>query len=285
MQHKHLGETLSFRCALGIPLALGAILGALIALTEGFTSICFNSSCVQNFFTIYKFPIAIAGFALPLIAMVAALQRSREAALQLDEAQLNNRFGNYLKHREGFESLINNFCDKSNIGIPRTLDCESFKIYRAVFPESGFNNPLWVGKFDNVVMRQYDEQVDRLLAEVEKKGNDFDIMALMDAMKDLRASMHVSYSKYKMAHYTIDGVSRSLSVPSLIDTRFCLIVCLIDVLEVYGLLKSYANDGASIEYPEMLSKTDIVKKVKRSISSVDFKIPPSYQNTDIPAES
>lgn len=285
MQHKHLGETLSFRCALGIPLALGAMLGALITHSEGLMSVCFNYLCVQNFFTIYKFPIAIAGFALPLIAMVAALQRSREAALQLDEAQLNNRFGNYLKHREGFESLINNFCDKSNIGVPRTLDCDSFKIYRAVFPESGFNNPLWLGKFDDVVMRQYDEQADRLLAEVEKKGNDFDIMALMDAMKDLRTSMHISYGKYRMASYTIDGESRSFSVPSLIDKRFCLVVCLVDVLEVYGLLKSYANHGASIEYPEVLSKTDIVRQIKLSVSSIDFKIPPSYQNTDVPAES
>lgn len=284
MQLKHLGETVTFKCALWIPLVTGALLGALITYSEGLMSLCFQSACVQTFFVIYKFPIAIASSALPLVAMVAALQRSKEAAMQLKEAQLNNRFGNYLKHREGFDSLIGDFCDKGNAAIPRTLHCESGRIYRKLFPESGFNNPLWLGRFDEQVMRDYDEKADNLFAEVTKEAGEFDIVQFMVALGELKKAMMVSYDEYKMACYiTNDGEHHKFSVPASIDYRFCLIMALSDTLEIYQILKFYANHGANSDYAERLAQSDVTANVRSKISKVEFRVPPSWQNSDIPA--
>lgn len=286
MQYKHLGDTLSFRCALWIPLVTGALLWALITYSEGVMSLCFKASCVQTFFMIYKFPIAIAGSSLPLIAMVAALQRSKEAAMQLKEVQLNNRFGNYLKHRESFDSLLNEFCDRSNIAIPRTVHCESHSLYRKLFPESGFNNPLWLGRFDKGVIEDYDKKADHLLAVIKKDAGEFDFLEFMEALHGLKKAMAVSYSSYKMAVYTkSDGSRAQFDVPALIDQRFCLVICLSDTLEIYGLIKNYANHGVSLDLSGFLGKTGIAAKVKSSVAKVEFKVPPSWQNTDVPATS
>lgn len=284
MQHKHLGETVSFKCALWIPLAIGTILWLLITYSEGHMSLCFEASCVQTFFTIYKFPIAIAGASLPLVAMVAALQRSEEAAIQLREAQLNNRFGNYLKHREGFDSLINNYCERSNVAVLRTFQCEPHSLYIKLFPESGFNNPLWLGSFDREVIEEYDAMAIRLLAEMDKEDSDFNINEFMDALRDLKLAMTIAYSQYKRVYYTNgSGESKHFTVPALIDERFCLIICLADTFEIYRLLKHYANHGTDSDFGELILQSGITGKIKSSIFSIEFKVPPSWQNTDVPA--
>ena len=286
MKHKHLAETCEFRLSLAVPLVSAAALGALIAFNEGFMSLCFQSVCVQTFFTIYKFPIAIAGLCLPLVALVAAIQRSKEAAVQieyasrqLDEVQLNNRFGNYLKHREGFDKLISDHCAQSNAAIDRGVYFESPTVYNKLFPGSGFNNPSWVGSCDEVVMKGYDEKVSRLLAELARSKDEFDIVECVDALRDLVRSLRVGYGKCKVVRYKKkDGSPQVFNVSSIFDDRFCLIACMIDVLEIYNLVSAYAGRAGNYEPALIMAENEALEKVVGSLSKISFSKPPSYSN-------
>jgi len=146
INHKPLSQTVSFWLALVIPIVCGLVLGVVIGVSSSLGGVCLTSGCVNYFIEIYKVPIAIAGFSVPLVAMVAAIQRSKEAFVQISygqkqysEAVSNNMAGNYLKHREGFYKLIENFCDiESNNRVSCTVRVDVGYLYMRLFPKNSF---------------------------------------------------------------------------------------------------------------------------------------------------
>lgn len=148
IKHKPLSQTVTFWLALATPICLGLVLGVLIGVNSSLGNICFASDCVNYFIEVYKVPLAISGFALPLVAMVAAIQRSKEAFLQIRighqqyyEAVNNNRVGNFLKHREGFYKLVENFCDvESDNRFKSTVRVDVGYLYMKLFPKHSFKS-------------------------------------------------------------------------------------------------------------------------------------------------
>lgn len=108
--------------------------------------------CTKLFYR-FKFPITIAGLSLPFVALVAAIQRSKETSLQISlasmqygEAIKNNRFGNYLKHREGFDKLIEGYNKRAKGETVQKPVIETPSLYADLFSDSGFNNQNWHGQ-------------------------------------------------------------------------------------------------------------------------------------------
>lgn len=144
-QHRHLVRTFSFWLALAFPLGSAFILSALIFNSVEVNGFCFTPDCISNFLELYKLPIAIAGLSLPLVAMIASLHRSREAALQIDlgqqqfgEALKNNIFGNYLKHRDGFFTLLDRYSKEESME-KLAIKIDQSGLYVALFPKNSFS--------------------------------------------------------------------------------------------------------------------------------------------------
>ncbi|WP_205932284.1 hypothetical protein, partial [Pseudomonas viridiflava] len=89
-------------------------------------------------------PLSIASISLPLVAMVAAIQQSNEASLQLKyssaqygESLSNNRIGYFIKHRDGFITMIEKFCSVESSDLAKiSIDADS--LYLRFFPKNGF---------------------------------------------------------------------------------------------------------------------------------------------------
>ncbi|MDH1657057.1 hypothetical protein N5E96_20435 [Pseudomonas mosselii] len=144
LSHKPLIATFSFWCALLLPIASGFALGVGIYLSTSLGGVCFSSGCVNHFVEVFKVPLSIASISLPLVAMVAAIQRSNEASLQIryssaqyGESISNNRIGNFIKHRDGFIAMIEDFCSAESNDVARvSIDADS--LYFRIFPKNGF---------------------------------------------------------------------------------------------------------------------------------------------------
>ncbi|NWD81003.1 hypothetical protein HX891_11525 [Pseudomonas reactans] len=137
--HKKLGESILFKMALSIPIAMGTMLFAATLLSNKNFSVCFTSECVNYFFQLYKIPLSILGLSVPLTAIVAALHRSEEAHQQIQETLKQNTFNNYIKHQEEFYKILEIiekkcFCRFTD---PLTL-------YRRIFPRNNYSNFTFV---------------------------------------------------------------------------------------------------------------------------------------------
>lgn len=148
LKHKPLSQTISFWVALTMPILLGAVLGVVVGVNSSLGSVCVSSACINYFIEVYKVPITISSLSLPLVAMVAAIQRSKEAFVQIKyghkqyaEAVKNNSIGNYLKHREGFYKLVENFCAAESINKSScVISVDVGYLYMRLFPDNGFSS-------------------------------------------------------------------------------------------------------------------------------------------------
>lgn len=146
--HKPLSQTVSFWLALATPIVLGLGLGVVIGMNSSLGGVCLSTICINYFIEVYKVPITISGLSLPLVAMVAAIQRSKEAFVQIrngqkqySEAVSNNRFGNFLKHREGFYKLVENFREiESNNRDSSEVLVDVGYLYIRLFPKNSFRS-------------------------------------------------------------------------------------------------------------------------------------------------
>ncbi len=241
---------------------------------------CFAEECVRTFFTVYKFPIAISGLSLPLVAMVAAIHRSMEAAHQLNEALLNNRFGNYLKHREGFEKLLDGFCERENKGLERGLLVMAQKIYAELFPDSGFNNKSWNGRHDSGYLGKLDEHVEVVMSGAARGSSGFDFSCFLDSVSYLSREMHISYSPYSWVRLAGNDVSSGnrFVVSSLLAEKYAFVIAVSDILEVYMLLKIYAGEYGGRDIARDFIDSDVFKSVIFSSDEYIIKSGPDWKN-------
>ncbi|MBV4486961.1 hypothetical protein HU727_015310 [Pseudomonas sp. SWRI153] len=138
--HKKLSESRIFQAALFTPLAIGSCLLTVIAYFNSNYSICFTSDCINNFFNLYKYPLSIMGLGIPLSAIAAAVHRSEETSLQikasqnqLDETLKQNKFNNYIKHKEEFTEFLEK--------LEGVCDCkftDPLYLYKSIFPKNSY---------------------------------------------------------------------------------------------------------------------------------------------------
>lgn len=146
LKHQPLFRTLWFWLAILVPISVGLGLAVGVWVSSDLGGVCFDSKCVNYFVEAFKVPIAIMGLSLPLVAMVAAVQRSKEAYIQIkhgqkqySEAVSNNRVGNYLKHREGFYKLVDNFCEIEAVSSGESkVYIDAGYLYMRLFPNNNF---------------------------------------------------------------------------------------------------------------------------------------------------
>lgn len=246
VKHQHLIKTKAFWFFLLVPVVGGIILAGVIAFNEPNLSPCFSSSCVQNFFTLYKFPVACAGLALPLVAMVAAIHRSKEAALQISigqqqyhEAVLNNRFGNYLKHREGFDKLLDGFVQRENLSGDRQLFIAIAKLYADLYPESGFNNPNWLGSHDKVFFDELESIKGELHCEVIAGVKNFDFDRFVSALGRMQEKLNISYIPCRYLYTPMNDVM--VRVPAKMKPHYAFGLAAFDALETYMHVAVYTG--------------------------------------------
>lgn len=250
--HKHLAQTKIFRAALGIPIAAGVILAIFIAFSTDLGKLCFEEKCVQRFFDIFKFPIAAAGLSLPLVAMVAAIHRSIEASTQIDvaikqfgEAISNNRFGNYLKHRESFDKLMDGFCARESSTGTKSVQIQSAILYSRVFPDSGSNKVEWTGQHSESYMDSLHRHVDVVLAQSQKSAQDFELRVFLSSLKKLNNTLRVTYADSVLLSLPEEGGGKSVAIDILVPkTKFFDISILnaaSDCLEAFILIRSYVG--------------------------------------------
>ncbi len=58
-------------------------------------------------FELFKAPVAVAGFALPILGLIGLNHRSEQTKKQIEEARVQNDFANYYKHKEEFLKYVN----------------------------------------------------------------------------------------------------------------------------------------------------------------------------------
>lgn len=250
LNHKHLAKTKLFWLVLVIPIFFGTTLGFFIAAAEEPLEWCFNAVCVQTFFEIYKFPIAIAGVSLPLVAMVAAIHRSIEASLQISyaskqfgEVLSNNRFGNYLKHREGFEKLIEGYCSRRH----HRNGCKTFVLthglYGRLFPEASFGNVNWNGQYDVDRMAKLEKHAKVVVEQYSKPLAEFDCYKFLVSVKYLAGVFSINYSPQRKVTILKNGIDQhkdifAAGVPGGYSPIFTIAR---DSLAIFILFRSYVG--------------------------------------------
>ncbi|PYD06195.1 hypothetical protein DND90_23685 [Pseudomonas syringae pv. maculicola] len=138
--YKRLGQSTIFKAAFYLPILVGLFLLIVTAFNNPDSSLCLSSECLNTFFNLYKYPISVMGLSIPLTAIAAAIHRSEETSRQisLTQSQFNetlnqNKFSNYIKHKEDFLELIENMENvcKCKFGDP-------LGIYKKIFPKNNY---------------------------------------------------------------------------------------------------------------------------------------------------
>ncbi|WP_286785112.1 MULTISPECIES: hypothetical protein [Pseudomonas] len=136
-----------FRLALAIPLFSAVVIAAFIKYSDtSIGQLCGSSACWTNFIAFFKVPIAIASLAIPIAGVVVAMHRSDETAIQIknsqrqiDEALANNKFGNYLKHRDSFINLVLAGQERLLIKESR-VKINASALYEKIYPKNSYTN-------------------------------------------------------------------------------------------------------------------------------------------------
>lgn len=148
IKHKNLHESYWFRAAYRIPIIIALIIYVInIISAQSLAPVCFSANCFSNFYNIFKVPILVAGLALPLTGIAAAIHRSYETGLQIKTTLQKNEFEGFVKHREEFTThlqetidKINEFgsCEASGVKINFSLDVK--KVYRIFFKNNNYSS-------------------------------------------------------------------------------------------------------------------------------------------------
>ncbi len=256
-KHKHLARTFLFWVAFLGPLVVGGVLGVFIGNATPVGELCFKSECVQFFFDTFKFPVAIMSLSLPLVAMVAAIHRSMEAATQIDvalkqygEAIANNRFGNYLKHREGFEKLIDGYCSKRhhNNGCKTYVNVSDF--YADMFPDASFGNVDWNGHYNKDRFEDVVEVAEVLMHQLEGPIEDCDAIQFVCSLGALLSSFNINYSLARIVAVNADkGPPLNFVIPALDSDSQSVFHAIRDAIGIFVLLRSYLGIKGGRDFP------------------------------------
>jgi hypothetical protein len=279
-KHKPLVFTWLFWLAVLLPVVLGMVLGLFIGFSSELGSLCFRADCVQVFFNTFKFPIAIMGLALPLVAMVAAIHRSNEAALQIKitsaqygEAIVNNRFGNYLKHREGFEKLIGSYCANSVHGSECKIEVRMGSLYGRLFPESGFNNVRWTGQCDASRLELGVMCAKIIMHEAKAAKEEFNCYALIKSIDALLRLFQINY--YPCKSVSVDseeeGGSVTAVIPGYDSVPKSLVYAASDCFSILALFRSYVGVNNSDDLDLRGCIESLYDNVRWELSKQEFE--------------
>lgn len=70
-------------------------------------------------FELFKAPVAVAGFALPLLGLIGLNHRSEQTKKQISASGEQNRFANYFKHLEEFKKHVDGLEDRKHIDLTK----------------------------------------------------------------------------------------------------------------------------------------------------------------------
>jgi hypothetical protein len=269
-EHRHLLRSKMFWSAFLSPLAVSVILAIIISANTDLGSVCLSSECVQVFFNHFKFPFAIAGLALPLVAMAAAIHRSMEAALQIDlanrqfgEAVKNNRFGNYYKHREGFEKFIESHCAKRNYGGQSKGFVLTVPFYGKVFPDASFNNDHWNGEYSQKAIDMLDKHAKNIVDQIGRSDKDFDCSSFMTSARFLIGYIGLNFSPSRPVRFkTKKGDTKVFYVPKMKGGSGSIFSAVRDVLGIYVVLRGYIglNNSSGLSIGSEFDKVSALLK-------------------------
>lgn len=133
-QGKKLIELKLFWIALGFPIILGLGLGISIDYCNNLTFDLTNHG-LNTFLEYFKIPLSIAGISVPATALVAAIHRSEQTLITIQESKRQNTFSNALKHREEFIKLLKEMETELDITF-----FDKYKFYRTLFKNNTNNN-------------------------------------------------------------------------------------------------------------------------------------------------
>lgn len=103
----------SFGIALAVTFMIS--LNESIALKPSFTSDGVN----YLVFELFKAPVAVAGFALPILGLIGLNHRSEQTKKQISATGEQNRFANYFKHLEEFKKHVEGLEEKHQIDMSK----------------------------------------------------------------------------------------------------------------------------------------------------------------------
>lgn len=208
VQHKPLSRTVSFWVVLVLPVVLAVVVGVVIYCHSQLGALCFDSSCVNYFVELYKVPLAMAGSALPLVAVVAAVQRSKEASLQIRvgqnqyaEAVSSNRFGNYLKHRDGFYKLVDIFCADKGSEYCGQIKIDSNVLYQRFFQSDKIDEINWWKGYGVEYWTDLSSSLVALSDCVEKSFHDYetlDVERFVELVYEVTSSLMLNYEPCRL---------------------------------------------------------------------------------------
>lgn len=257
IKHKHLAKTLMFWLAILAPITCGTALAVIIYNYSDVGNLCASSECVQNFFDRFKFPITIAGLALPFIALVAAIQRSKETSLQISlanmqygEAIKNNRFGNYLKHREGFDKLVESYNKRAKSDTVQKPVIETPSLYANLFPDSGLNNRNWHGQHNTDLLAGIERNSTTLMLQMQAPLESFDIVAFLAALSHLSRALKINYATPSFIRHTNKRNQIIVMTSRHEDLPYALFLLTTDIFALLACVRSYigTNDSNDLMY-------------------------------------
>jgi hypothetical protein len=249
--HKKLLESQIFRAALFTPVVIGAALLCVTAYFNSNYSACFSSDCINNFFTLYKFPLSIMGIGVPLSAIAAAIHRSEETSLQirtsqhqLDETLKQNKFNNYIKHKEEFLELLEKIEVLCNCKFSDPL-----QLYKQIFPKNSYHNVSFIAHCKD----DSDHIPNTFLTELKSELWDF-VNILYNEKSDS--------SEYTDAIFTIHNITTTLKLSRSPDT--------------------YSTGSKILIWPDNFASTsfDHIKHIIRSFTSFSSYEEPSNEKRD-----
>lgn len=276
--HKKLSRSIYFWVAMSIPVLLATLVAATIFHSSPGVGFCFSADCWTNFFQLYKIPITIAGTSIPAAAIVATLHRSHETAIQISmsfqqyqEAVSNNRFGNFLKHREGFikhmEGVVVGLEHK---GVKCNVD--SGALYHAVFPKNGFEDFEWASDINQTIWVDSQALLSKL-SEIFSQRNEPPageaVLAGVKILNDLQRTFSFRHSdpvRYQLS--VKERIYHLYNFPKLaegIDHDRCVAIAVVSFLEFIRKTASFCFVDLDIsKFEKSLNLPNIVEFIAES---------------------
>ncbi|MBD8095283.1 hypothetical protein IFT48_35350 [Pseudomonas fluorescens] len=280
INHKPLSQTVSFWFALSTPIVLGVALGVAIGVNSSLGDVCFSSVCINYFIEVYKVPITISGLSLPLVAMVAAVQRSKEAFVQIEngqkqyfEAVNNNRFGNFLKHREGFYKIVENFreIESSNRDSIEVLVDVGY-LYIRLFPKSSFRSLEFEQELTGSWLR-LSQSFERMEENIKGAMSYLGAFEMADFLKDLQTVLNILtvrlspsiYCEYERDKEVFRSIIRGSeeNIDNVIETATL-------ALRLYLAVSSYAGLDATLARHNIFYSLKVLEMLELTKVNVKF---------------
>lgn len=279
VQHKPLSKTIMFWVVLVIPVFLALVVGCLIYLNSQLGSFCLASSCVNNFFDLYKVPLAMAGSALPLVAVVAAVQRSKEAFLQIQvgqrqytEAVSNNRFGNYLKHRDGFYKLVDNFCEDKGSESSGKIKIDANVLYVRFFPNSTGDDLDWWKGEGVEYWKTIETEFVTLSKCLKKSFDDYETLDVGEFTRLTRAvtkSLMFNYEPCRFVMAKNGALDECFLAKNLVDESLAIFSTIREVIHFYNSIVAYAGREAVGELFEAIYSEKVIPVIQANIEKFE----------------